>query len=807
MSLFKTINLSLCLFSALILSISTLASQVSVFDQNSHPKNRWTLKNVYLIEETDTSEIQANYPKINSTLNVAVMNYSDLMSVLRYKKLEFGIELPLEISARISQFLNQSGVLDSGDELNPFLEWDIDLEATFYHVETGIIKKIDGFYTRDYVGNKQTDDWDEIATNYPFRLRFAPPLNGEWKTVVSIRINRVEKPTYLSSEFYFNVIESGDLGYVNVHENGRNLKQGDQMIYPVGTNFPADFPCTAWGGTCYDSIPGDPVRRLNGKDTIYYGHNLYSNSNTEKASNVYAWNEYLKSLSNYFQSGGKYIRTIQIPWTNLIEFEEKGNYYKRLHYAWEQDKILDSLEKYDALMVFNMMFQSPHFQYDHFGVKDWDWDYDMRNQNGELVTDSWVYDQPRYAYNDQPQGQKKAHESFTNTSDLEYHKQRTRYYLARYGYSTKIMEFEILSEPFHLGGQGEVKNDSGKVIIPSINPYEDGNVAKNAIYNYHKVISDYLKDSLKINQLVGINMGHGSSLDLKSATLPNVDVAGVNFYYVSPSDLYNASQEKIVESLWNSRGRKFPVLFTEGGLDERYKVCSDYTQHAVDMMTYPFSSVAGYWSWLGWREAEEKQLWSATVGAQEKMNGPEVIATLSQKNGNWTLGKGEAESDSKNTYAVEHQYYLSENRDRVVGYVKNRTYNVFTQHIEDDECYRFDQKIYSVFKPVSWYDVKPKNQLRVENLKKKTNYRVDWYSAYNSNTNGFIKSDSLVSAMKNGSWGIVLKYPKLGDKIGGRMDFPVVWYVIREGCDEHLEQTIFENLEKTLPLILNEIRR
>src|SRR5690606_6760663 len=131
---------------------------------------------------------------------------------------------------------------------------------------------------------------------------------------------------------------------------------------------------------------------------------------------------------------------------------------------WEQDKILDSLEKYDALMIFNLLLQSPHFQYDHYGTTDWDWDYDIRNENGDLVTDAWVYEKPRYAYNDRPQGKKKAHESFINKSDLEYHKQRTRYYLARYGYSTKIMEFEILSEPFHLGGQSEVKNAQGKVV-------------------------------------------------------------------------------------------------------------------------------------------------------------------------------------------------------------------------------------------------------------------------------------------------------------------------------------------------------
>lgn len=379
MPIIKSTFSSFLIFIAAMFVETCIHAQINVIDaadSNSFPTN-------YLVNDLDSISYFTFETRLG--IDLEVMNYSDLLNVLRYKKLEIGIAIPDELLIRINRYLKQQGIYNN--EINPFLEWEIDVEATFYHPATGSIKKIDAFYTRDYHQNLQTDDWDELNTEFPFRVRFAPPLNGEWETTISIRIKNEKIATYSSSVLCFQVIESNDPGYVTVFENNRNLKQGDKMIYPVGTNFPADFPCVAWFGACYAEIPGDPVQRLDGSDTIYYGHNLHTDSTTEKASNVYAWNTYLNTLSEYFQSGGKYIRTLQMAWSTLIEYEEKGNYYKRLHYAWEQDKILDSLEKYDVLMIFNMLEQAPHTKYAHNSTTEWDWDYDTYDVNGQFVTD------------------------------------------------------------------------------------------------------------------------------------------------------------------------------------------------------------------------------------------------------------------------------------------------------------------------------------------------------------------------------------------------------------------------------------
>ncbi len=653
-------------------------------------KNEITLKDDVHLGGFDTTGGVHLKITAKAGLEVAVMNYTDLAGVLRYKKLEFGIELPDVIQERIHHFLFEKGVYS--DELNPFLEWKVDVEGTFEHVTTGKIVKVDGFYTREYNENHQTDDWDEVPTLYPFRVRFAPPLNGEWKAVISIQIDGVQGTTYLSDDFWFNVVESGDPGYVTVHENKRNLKQGDRMIFPVGTNFPCPMLGTYRGGED-GLIFIDAVRATFNGDTIYYGHNLSANDmNSEKASNTVHWKQYLDMISEYlkldrYSGETRYIRTIQYPASSLIEFEEKGNYYKRLHYAYEQDKLLDTLEKYNSLMLFNFMNQVPFFKLDEYGAYDWDWDYDIYRtgpgEDGSMDTSPWTKNKPRYCYNDQPQGQKQPYEALSNDDDLLYHKQRIRYYIARYGYSTKIMEFEILSEPFHVNEQAKVQTSSGQITVQQNRPFGLPSdplhtPVRQAVLKYHKVLSEYIKDSLQWhNQLIGVDMGWGDSTeDMTTEALPNIDVIGLNKYYVAPDDIY-----KMTATIQQRQNLAKPILFSEGGLDEKYQECSSYSQHPVDMMSMPFTGVAGYLTWFGYEKGLE-HLWPATIRAQQHMNGDDVIGTLSEGGGDWRGWRDSAYLHNKSIDKKpikETQYYVSRDRNYAVGYVKNLSYNVYTK--------------------------------------------------------------------------------------------------------------------------------
>jgi|GEM_PF-1347065 len=701
-------------------------------------------------------------------LEVVVMNYTDLYGVLRYKKAEFGIRLPDDILTRINHFLQEEGIHQN--ELNPFLEWNIDVEATFTHPASGMVRKVDGYYTREYSENSQ-DDWDDIGTDYPFRVRFAPPLNGDWLAEISIRIDNEQQSAYTSDLFGFNVVESGDPGYVRVHENGRNLKRGDKMIIATGMNFVSpDDHAMAWGGAGNDN---------------YIGEHLFGVGNTEKACNTKEWAYFRQKVEQFFQDGGKYIKTIQFPWSSLIEFEKKGNYYKRLHYAWEQDKLLDLCEQYDVLMLFDLLYQVSLEKGSGYNMWPWDWDNYIYNDTAvkhpsklPSYSDgtSGYYDYPVYCYNDDPSWRsgstvhdgKKPYEMFTNASDLAYHKQRTRYYVARYGYSTKIFEFEMLSEPWSLN------SEPGAIPYDSLT-HPEHTATRNAVKNYHEVISEYLKDTLKVNQLVGIDVHYWNDRPVdqleESIELSKIDIVGTNPYYAAPNAAF--SFYDYVQKIQEKHGSTIPVILAEGGVDEKYTECSAHSQHPVDMMTFPFTGVAGYFTWFGMQEGSE-HLWPATIRAQQHMDGTHVIETLSEGGGKWGHGIQEArlkeEISGKSQYLVENQYYGGYNANTTVGYIRNRTYNIHTTGCNAVTFPFLDDPRFYQLTSISKSDIKTSDKITIISLKNLTHYYIDWYSFKDGD---YLKTDYLKTDF-NGT--LELDFPTLSD------ENPVLWYVVHQNA-------------------------
>jgi hypothetical protein len=709
-------------------------------------------------------------------LDVVVMNYSSLNQILKYKKFELGVALPSDILTRVNNFLLNEGT--DSTELNPFVEWDIDVEATFFHPATGIYKKIDGYYHREYNQNPVTNDWDDVGTNYPFRIRYAPPQNGKWVVTITIKVN--QQLVSNSKWIGFNVIESGDPGYVQVFPNKKNLKRGNTMIFPVGHNFfePDRDQGIGWGG-------GNTL-----------GNNLFPLQNT-KASNTLTWNHYLSKVESYFQSGGKYIRTLQAPWISLIEFEKKGNYYDRLHYAWEQDKLLDLCEQYDALMMFNLLIHHPLEIIAGFDLTNWDWGREEKHwQTGEYFINE---ERPVFCYNDTPN--KKPHETFLLENDLKYHEQRTRYYIARYGYSTKIYEFELLSEPFNI----EKNSKEG------FEPYSQAQTSYrqtifNAIENYQGRLANFIKISMgHTEHLLGVNYTVnvwkptiGTTMMDGSAFHPSIDIVGINDYSNAPHKYIiskggdniffypdeNSRARAIINYFRMSTGK--PVIISELGDGDNTQKCSNYSGSYIDIMSGGFSGVCGYNLWAG-TESTENFLWPATIRAQNHMNGSDVITTLSNVSGNWTQGRqAEKIYNHHGLEAKELQYYVSNNKEIAVGYVRNRTYNFYTKRI-NEECNVYTwtpannhveiRNIFSKYPFFSLFDFAwddGNNELKLQGLKSNTNYQIDWYS--------FKDGWYLGSDCRNTSFFVpelTLRFPKLF-VTPGEVERPMVWFVAKQ---------------------------
>ncbi len=681
--------------------------------------------------------------------DVWLMSGTSMEEVLRYKKLEFGVQLPADLHDRIEAFVHPSGG-NSAVPLNPYLESELDIEMTFTH-SSGLQRYREAFYYQDFKRNLATNDWDELATDHPMRVRFAPGLNGIWTASTKVKVAGVTVAELLP--FSFEVVESGDPGFVTIHPNKRNLTRNNRIIYPAGHNFPSPISVD-----------------------IVYGSNP---SESNKAAKVDDWMEYHGIVQDYADRGGKYIRTLQAGYSSLIEFEVRGNYSNRLHYAWEQDKLIETCESEDLLVLFNLMQQEPTMKYANFYMSNWDFGH--WKQDGTIDPND---PHPAYCYYTYPG--KEPMEMFTDPVDIEFHKQRTRYYFSRYGYSPQIYSFELVNEPFHLGELWEDggSNDNG-VVLPQ------GTV--DAIFNYHDKLSKYIRHDLRHkDHLIGYNLRF-SDIPVDPAVasnmeptsyIPELDILSYNPYADSPDKLIitKTSNDRLeVEATENSLyARNFrlhewyqkPVLLSESG--HVNNSCSNYAGHYKDVMSLGFTGAAGFNMWSGWLISPSTYnnvvaRWTATIRAQDHMNGNDVIYSLASNgsnNGDWQQGREYNDYDGFEKIK-EHQYYVSSDQLRAVGYLYNRTFNVFTAQNAvgcADPISAWPNNAFNAAKTTEWNN----NKMEVHGLGSNKWYTIDYYTY----KEGLYWDTKCVKSSWTGK--LVLEHAPMKTT-----ENPLLWYVIR----------------------------
>lgn len=730
--------------------------------------------------------------------DIALLNYADLNSIEKFKKAEFGIELDSKIKERIELFL--AGDLASSYLLNPFIEDDLNpntselaIHATFIHTATQTAKERDFFYYHQY--EQVGEDWNgwsdapNSQNNYCMRVRFAPPLSGEWQSVVTLYL---DGKTIQLPVFTFQVKENNHPGYVKIHSNKRNLELGEQIVFPLGHVFPGPYNRAKGGQVPWGEVP----------------------NGTHANTSVADWNQYHGDIKSYIEQGGKSFKLTQTAYGNLLEFEEKGNYIKRMHYAWEQDKILDLCEENGVLVNFNLLFQDVIMGYGQNGGGTYGdpWDYGNYGKDGPVPFSADYY--PSYCYF--VPGTLPSHQ-FLDSVLMNYHKQRTRYYVARYGYSPQIYTWELMSEPFHMDQfhHGKIKNPiTGAEISdePATSVEHPGHkVAIEAINVYHNVLSDYIKNELKDqDHLITINQAivdeNSAIYPYQSAFNPLIDIVGYNYYSEKPFKLVDKKEDKngknnlaIEEdekSIYNLFYKKFnalqkPIILSESGHASSILNinCYETAGNIIDVMTLGFTGIAGMHPWEGYKygnynQFDERLLWTSTIAAEKQMNSDMVFHSLLNSEGDWKQGRQIEKVDKSSVeYPKELEYYISPNNDFATGYVRNRSFNTYTMR-KSDNCHDEVSIIPNTkgfYEPLAQffpftYDLGSvrtiyNRYLYVTGLDKKSNYEITWYD--------FITGNQILTSQRvatDGKSRIKLEFPALTLENPQR---PIVWFSIK----------------------------
>lgn len=640
--------------------------------------------------------------------------------VAKYSKFELGFALPPELKKSVDDYLYSSKFNRSG--INPFVSWDLEVVATFSHRKTQQRFEVDGFYYCEMERDLKSNTWIDENTPYPIRIRFSPPKTGDWTVQVDVFVKGEKK--YDSQILYFKTVDSDKKGYVEIHEGGRYLKRGTDIIIPTGNNIP---------------LPS-------------VNNNLFYSKKKHETLNVDAWVQYRELVRRYALEGGEYFRFFLSPAATDIEFEELGNYYDRQNFAWEVDQMIEICEQEDVLIDFNMMLHTIIMQLgDYYHYK---FDY----------TDNWP-DKKNWPYKDvnYPSGystlldSKMPSDMFLKEESMKYLKERTRYIIARWGYSTAISMFEILSEPWH------IDEDGLKHYVPYDSLGEAGDKARKAVYNYHHTMASYIKDSLSHKHHL---LGAVGKFPVGSTAIfphpvyndeqvidstwfdENIDVLSISYYTPHPDKMIISKRSGdnnrcedgensyacVLHRLYETYGK--PVIFGESDHGDGTHTCSDLHAIQIDIMRYAYTNAAGHYVWAGFNYPDKKNRNVNQQDERESWSG--VIASKDFFNSDWQTSvyenygvQGREKSNFKGSEEdlVEHQYIIAEQKDKVTGYIYNKTFNVYTATGELDAAIDSSSRCFIPIQEfripttVTW---KPQ-RLKIEGLKSLKKYRILFY--------------------------------------------------------------------------------
>ncbi|MCU0432157.1 MAG: hypothetical protein MUC87_01735 [Bacteroidia bacterium] len=302
--------------------------------------------------------------------------------VLQWHTAEAGVRIPA-MDRRFRAFVagGQNGV-------SPYNTANINLRAVF---SNGTLRDtVQAFWYEAPVINRAANRYDTEPSNWPWRIRFAPPAKGVW-TMQLLTAQPGEPAALIATNVSFTCTASNRHGWLTVAPNKRHLQFTD------GTPFFAIGQNIAWAE--------EPILKgFKGPHPLYIGG----------FEDVY---HYLNHLAD---CGGNFARIVLTPWCGGLENTTAGNY--RQDHAAALDSMLHICEKRGIYAQVNFEF---HHGYNVPWKYQWTWEkHPLRNAAG---LSSYL-------------------QLLSNDSAIKLQHQLIRYFHARYGNSPNLAVYELMGE-------------------------------------------------------------------------------------------------------------------------------------------------------------------------------------------------------------------------------------------------------------------------------------------------------------------------------------------------------------------------
>ncbi len=316
---------------------------------------------------------------------------------------------------------------------NQFDPDEIEVYAVFKFIPSGATQRVNGFWLRDYIQDdaspdptvvnsctikaSDVDDPDfltPIATGLPWRIRFAPNFIGDWSYQIFVRSGG---QTTVSGTFYLTCTTSDNKGYISVGSNNTHFVYKDARDPKKEVSF---IPLAV------NTMENPRISRVFNR-----AHYKYTKMVMEKLASVH----------------GNTIRIFMSPEQFGIEWDEDGlgKYSERQNRAFTLDRIFELAEELD-IKIQLVLISNHEFHYNAFP----DYDYWLHNPYKTLLPGSNNANQLDF---------------FNNQACIRYFKNRLRYVIARWGYSSSILAYEIWNETMLMENASPTIWDNGNSLI------------------------------------------------------------------------------------------------------------------------------------------------------------------------------------------------------------------------------------------------------------------------------------------------------------------------------------------------------
>jgi Domain of unknown function (DUF5060) len=303
-------------------------------------------------------------------------------TVQQWRTAEIGVRIPAA-DRRFRMF-----VAGEAGGKNPYSIYNMNLRAVF---SCGNLRDtVQAFWFEQPVVNRAENRYDTQPSDWPWRIRFAPPAPGEW-TMQLLTAAPAEPSAPVQTNIRLNCVKSDRHGWLKVAPDNRYLQFTD------GTPFFAIGQNIAWA-----DVPN--LKGHAGPTPVYMGG----------YEDVY---RYLNLLAD---CGGNFVRIVLTPWCGGLEGTTAGNY--RQDHAAALDSMLHICEERGIYAQVNFEF---HYGYNVPWLHEWKWEkHPLRsaaNLNNYL-------------------------ELLSNDSAIKLQQQLIRYFHARFGNSPNLAVYELIGE-------------------------------------------------------------------------------------------------------------------------------------------------------------------------------------------------------------------------------------------------------------------------------------------------------------------------------------------------------------------------